>query len=152
VRESAAGIAGTTILLCLFLPGCSGTTDRPPSPTATSTSVTATPPVTSGASDLVVLIDDGTGEKTTWTLTCDPVGGTHPDPDAACRALQAHGAAALPPVRKDVACTQIYGGPQQATITGTWQGRPVRSSFSRINGCEISRWDLLRGLLPPGGS
>ena len=113
--------------------------------------MTESPPVTSGASDLVVVIDDGTGKKTTWTLTCNPTGGTHPDPDAACRALQAHGAAALPPVRKDVACTQIYGGPQKATISGTWQGRPVRSSFSRVNGCEISRWNLLRGLLPPGG-
>ena len=113
--------------------------------------MTTSPPVTSGASDLVVVFDDGSGQKTTWTLTCDPAAGTHPNPDAACRALQAHGAAALPPVRKDVACTQIYGGPQKATITGTWQGRPVRSSLSRVNGCEISRWDLLRGLLPPGG-
>ena len=113
--------------------------------------MTESPTAGSAATDLVILIDDGSGAKTTWTLTCDPAGGTHPDPDAACRALGTHGATALPPVRKDVACTQLYGGPQQATITGTWQGRPVRSSFSRVNGCEISRWDLLRGLLPPGG-
>ena len=113
--------------------------------------MTETTSMSSSTSELSIVIDDGTGTKTTWTLTCDPAGGTHPDPDAACRALEAHGANALPPVRKDVACTQVYGGPQTATITGTWQGKPVRSSFSRINGCEISRWDRLRGLLPPGG-
>ncbi len=102
--------------------------------------------------DLTIVVDDGTGRKMTWTLTCDPPGGTHPDAAAACRALQAHGAKALPPVRKDVACTQVYGGAQQATISGTWQGQQVRSSFSRVNGCEINRWDLLHGLLPPGGT
>jgi hypothetical protein len=50
-----------------------------------------------------------------------------------------------------VACTQVYGGPQKATIRGTWQGKPVRSSFSRTDGCEISRWDQLEGFLPPDG-
>lgn len=102
-----------------------------------------------GVTDLTIVVDDGTGRRTTWTLTCDPPGGTHPDATAACAALAANGAATLPPTRKDVACTEVYGGPQRATITGTWQGRPVRSSFSRTDGCEIRRWDMLRGLLPP---
>lgn len=105
-----------------------------------------------GAAELTIVVDDGTGQQTTWTLTCDPVGGTHPDPAAACAALTAHGATALPPKRKDVACTEVYGGPQKATIRGTWQGKPVRSSFSRTDGCEISRWDQLKGLLPPSGA
>jgi hypothetical protein len=140
----AAGITATTILLCLFGSGCGGSTTGRQGPTSGSTSVTET-------TDLTIVIDDGTGAKTTWTLTCDRAGGSHPDPDAACRALQARGATALPPVRKDVACTQVYGGPQRATISGTWHGQPVRSSFSRVNGCEINRWDMLRGLLPPGG-
>jgi hypothetical protein len=101
--------------------------------------------------DLTIVIDDGAGKKTTWTLTCDPAGGTHPNPAAACAALAASGTEALAPKRKDVACTQVYGGPQRATVTGTWQGKPVRSSFSRTDGCEIRRWDLLRGLLPSAG-
>ena len=109
-----------------------------------------TTPAASALTDLTIVVDDGTGRKTTWTVTCDPTGGTHPDPVTACRALDAHGAKALPSVPRDVACTQVYGGAQRATITGTWQGKPVRSSFSRINGCEISRWDRLLGLLPPG--
>ena len=48
------------------------------------------------------------------------------------------------------------GGPKHVRATdaapsGTFQGKRVLSSFSRVNGCEIGRWDLLRGLLPPGG-
>jgi Subtilisin inhibitor-like len=113
--------------------------------------VTEDPTATPATTELMIIVDDGAGARRTWTLSCDPPDGTHPNPAAACRALQAHGAKALPPVRKDVACTEVYGGAQTATITGTWQGQRVRSSFSRVNGCEISRWDLLRGLLPPGG-
>ena len=38
-------------------------------------------------------------------------------------------------------CTEIYGGPQTATVTGTFRGEPVSAEFSRTNGCEIARWD-----------
>ena len=113
---------------------------------------TSTPrPSTVDGTDLVIVYEDGSGRKSRWQLTCDPAGGTHPDPAAACEILAAHGAKALPPVPKDVACTEIYGGPDKATVSGTWRGQRVRSTFSRVNGCEISRWDLMRGLLPPGG-
>ncbi len=104
-----------------------------------------------GETDLVINYEDGSGKKSRWQLTCDPAGGTHPDPAAACEILAAHGDLALPPVPKNVACTEIYGGPDKATVSGTWRGQRVRSTFSRVNGCEISRWDLMRGLLPPGG-
>jgi subtilisin inhibitor-like len=113
--------------------------------------VTETPSPQSTTTELTIVIEDAVGRKRTWTLTCDPAGGTHPNPAEACAALAANGEAALPPKRKDVACTQVYGGPERATISGTWQGRRVRSSFSRTDGCEIRRWDLLRGLLPPAG-
>lgn len=83
------------------------------------------------------------------TLTCDPVGGTHPQADAACRALAAH-AGALEPVAADVACTEIYGGPEKAVVEGTLAGRRVRASFSRENGCEIDRWDRLEPLFRLG--
>ena len=71
---------------------------------------------------------------------------------AACQALETNGAAALPPVPKDKACTQIYGGPETATITGTWQGQRVISRFARNDGCQIGRWKLMEGLLPRGGT
>jgi hypothetical protein len=50
------------------------------------------------------------------------------------------------------ACTQIYGGPETASITGIWQGQQVMSRFARNDGCQISRWKLMEGLLPPGGT
>src|SRR5215203_824793 len=110
----------------------------------------ATPP--EPATDLTIMVRDGSGTTSTWRLTCDPPGGTHPDPKAACRALESNGAAALPPVPKDKVCAQIYGGAETATITGTWQGMKIISRFARNDGCQISRWKLMEGLLPPGGS
>jgi Subtilisin inhibitor-like len=55
------------------------------------------------------------GESHIATLTCDPNGGTHPDPDEACAALAAH-PEALHPVPGDTACTEIYGGDQVARV------------------------------------
>jgi hypothetical protein len=51
------------------------------------------------------------------------------------------------PVPDDVGCTQIYGGPETATVSGTLRGRRVKAEFSRQNGCEIGRWDRLAWLL-----
>jgi Subtilisin inhibitor-like len=81
------------------------------------------------------------GESHEATLTCDPDGGSHPDPVAACAALLEN-ADALEPVSGDVACTEIYGGDQVATMTGS-----VETRFSRANGCEIDRWDRLQAVL-----
>jgi hypothetical protein len=78
----------------------------------------------------------------TATLTCDPDGGSHPDPATACDALLAH-ENALAPVAGDVACTELYGGPQLATISGA----TFRAHFDRTNGCEIARWDALKPVL-----
>ena len=103
------------------------------------------------STELTIVSDDGAGKTETWTLTCDPAGGTHPDPAAACAALAAKGATAMPAVDKDMMCTQQFGGPQTAKITGTWKGEAVNASFSRTNGCEISRWQALKGLLPEAG-
>jgi Subtilisin inhibitor-like len=83
-----------------------------------------------------------TGEPRTATLTCDPDGGSHSDPSGACDALLQN-EDALKPVAGDVACTEIYGGPQLATITGPG----VHATFSRENGCEIARWDALKAVI-----
>ena len=52
----------------------------------------------------------------------------------------------------DVACTQIFGGPAVATVSGTLRGEPVRATFELTNGCEIARWRDNAALLgpPPG--
>ena len=82
------------------------------------------------------------GESRSATLTCDPDGGTHPDPNGACDALLEN-EDALQPVPGDVACTEIYGGPQLATVSGSG----VDATLSRTNGCEIARWDALRAVI-----
>jgi hypothetical protein len=91
--------------------------------------------------------DDRT-PPTVWELTCDPAGGDHPEPQAACQALVDAGDPFAPPP-KDQICTEIYGGPERATVEGAWRSERVRADFSRTNGCEIARWDALRAVLQP---
>jgi Subtilisin inhibitor-like len=90
---------------------------------------------------------DGASEEV--TLTCDPPGGTHPRPEAACLALQKD-PSALDPLPPDSVCTQIYGGPEEAEVVGTLDGQQVHATFSRQNGCEIDRWMRVAGILQPG--
>lgn len=85
--------------------------------------------------------DRRTAIEPTWTVTCDPVGGTHPDAEAVCELLATEGMSLFEPVPGDAVCTEIYGGPEVARVTGTLSGEPVDATFSRTNGCEIDRWD-----------
>jgi hypothetical protein len=81
-----------------------------------------------------------------WTLNC-PDGGTLPDAAQACEQLEQLDDP-FAPVPKNTACTQIYGGPQEADVRGTFRGRPVQAHFGRGNGCEIERWDRVAFLFP----
>lgn len=51
----------------------------------------------------------------------------------------------------DRACTQIYGGPERARVTGRIGGRSVRRVFSRTDGCGIADWRRAMPLLPRPG-
>jgi Subtilisin inhibitor-like len=86
------------------------------------------------------------GEAVSATLACNPLGGEHPRAEEACTVLEEN-SDSLSPVSRDVACTQIYGGPETATVTGTFRGSPVHARFNRTNGCEIARWESLEPLL-----
>jgi hypothetical protein len=87
----------------------------------------------------------------TFTLRCDPTGGNLRDAAGACRRLAALRNPFAPP-RQDVACTQIYGGPQEALITGRYRGRRVSTLLSLRDGCEIERWQRLAFLTPGFGT
>jgi hypothetical protein len=82
-----------------------------------------------------------------YTLRCAPAGGTLPRP-ARARTRLARFALPFRATPKNAVCTQIYGGPQHALVTGRYRGRVVRARFSRANGCEIARWDRLSPLFP----
>jgi hypothetical protein len=47
----------------------------------------------------------------------------------------------LAPVPGETACAEIYGGPATARVTGTLRGERIDARFSRVNACEIERWD-----------
>lgn len=52
----------------------------------------------------------------------------------------------------DRMCTEQYGGPEVATVTGSIEGHPVNATFNRTNGCEIARFEaaspLWTGVVP----
>jgi hypothetical protein len=51
------------------------------------------------------------------------------------------------PTPRGTACTQQFGGPETATVTGTFAGKVVDAEFTRANGCEITRWEQASALL-----
>jgi len=69
------------------------------------------------------------------------------DASGACRAARRLKPRDFGPVPDNVACTDIFGGPQTARITGTLRGERVSASFSRSDGCEINRWETVAPLL-----
>ncbi|MEO8282621.1 MAG: serine protease inhibitor [Pseudarthrobacter sp.] len=75
-------------------------------------------------------------------------GSTLPAPAAALEAVQRFGEDIFfPKPGPPRLCTQQYGGPQVAEVTGTFHGRRVRAVFRRTDGCEIARWNSLSALL-----
>src|SRR4051794_11371565 len=96
--------------------------------------------------NLVVTVDDdgahGAAKPRELRLDC-----AKPSDSAACGAAAGVSAADLRETADDVACTQIYGGPEQATIKGTIRGDRVDATFARSDGCEITRWNRVKALL-----
>jgi subtilisin inhibitor-like len=86
-----------------------------------------------------------------WTLLCNPARGSLPRPARACTRLLSGGAKLFAPLPPGSYCTQIYGGPQKARVVGTVNGKVVRATFTRTNGCEITRWQRIAPWLVPSG-
>jgi hypothetical protein len=82
------------------------------------------------------------------TLTCNPTGGTVPDPATACRRLLTLGAAAFAPTPRGQMCTQIAGGPMTALVTGSLHGHRIWTRLTQRDGCAIARWNRVSFLLP----
>jgi hypothetical protein len=108
-------------------------------------------PTQSGGSlaELTVTVDkdgDGGAPAKTSEVTCEVAGGSK-----LCTAVDGIKAKTFEATPTDVACTQQYGGPETATVKGTLRGKSIDASFSRTNGCEISRWNAARDLLEAAG-
>ncbi len=56
-------------------------------------------------------------------------------------------AADFGPVSADLACAEIYGGPAEAHVEGTLDGKRIDATFNRTNACEMERWDRVEALL-----
>ena len=91
--------------------------------------------------DLTVMVTDGSKAKVAQ-VRCDSAADS-----AACRAADGLNADAFAPTPRDRACTEIYGGPERATVKGTLHGEAIDARFSRNNGCEIERWKKVSELL-----
>jgi len=83
------------------------------------------------------------------TLRCDPVAGTLSGRAAACDRLGAFPVNPFQPTPPGIACTQIYGGPQEALVVGRFGGRLVWTRFHRRDGCGIARWSRVSFLFAP---
>jgi hypothetical protein len=97
----------------------------------------------------ITLWENGREEKgapTRWTLRCDPDSGSLPKRAAACDRLAKMSRPFAVP-NKNLACIDLYGGPQQAIIAGEHEGKRVWISLAARNGCEIDRWNKLKFLL-----
>jgi Subtilisin inhibitor-like len=88
--------------------------------------------------DLTLAYMAEAGYATAVTLRCDPPGGAHPRPAAACRTLRTVDGhpARLKPAR--TMCTMIYA-PITAQITGRWRGKKINWSKTYGNTCEMTR-------------
>jgi subtilisin inhibitor-like len=95
-------------------------------------------------------------EPRRWTLRCGPVGGTHTRRAAACTRLASMQKPFVAQPKNQV-CTQIYGGPEQALVTGKHRGQRVWTALGLGDGCQIARFKQLEFLVPgfrvgPGGA
>ena len=135
--------AGLGLAALLLITGCSR------EPAAESDGGGSGPAASGEGTSLSVDVSDGK-HSVSFTVTCDPAGGTHPHPQSACDFLAlAHkwGQDPFAPVPADQACAQVYGGPLTATVTGTWLGKPVDATFSRTDSCQTDRWNNAVALL-----
>ena len=115
--------------------GCGSDDEQPAEPPAAAPAL----------ADLRVAVDrDGEGGEPprTKTIRCASA-----DESALCERLAALRLRDIEPPSRATACTELYGGPQTATITGTLRGEPVDLELTRVNGCEIARWEAAGALL-----
>ncbi|WP_424185946.1 SSI family serine proteinase inhibitor [Actinokineospora sp. G85] len=101
----------------------------------------ATPPVAGHTDDvtrLVLVVSDHQDGLRTTTLRCEPPGGDHPQPQAACAALDAVGGDITQLSSSgDTICTLQYA-PVRVSAYGYWRGHEVSVSHEYGNPCLMN--------------
>ncbi|CAL9492220.1 subtilase-type protease inhibitor [Nocardiopsis dassonvillei] len=88
-------------------------------------------------------------EEGTWTLTCAPAGGDHPDPESACAEIEEVGTEPFLLDTSDMMCTMQIGGPEVVRVTGSIDGTEIDTEFNKRNGCEIERFAEVEEVIAP---
>jgi hypothetical protein len=104
---------------------------------SSSTPAASPAPAAKVSLDITVRTTPGAPSKH-WTLRCDPAGGSHPDPAAACAVLLKAKAPFARPA-KGIMCPMIRVGTKTAVVKGTYFGRHVDSTFMP-GGCGLAQW------------
>ncbi|MFJ3958767.1 serine protease inhibitor [Arthrobacter sp. NPDC090010] len=131
----------------------------PSMPETSSSPGTSTSPGTPSGADAISLtvarVDQPGAATVTLRLECRAgkaaAGSTVPDPAAACALLNSQPGLLGPAQKPGTACTDLYGGPETARVTGTLNGKPVEAKLSRTNGCSTAQWTALAPLLGSSG-
>jgi hypothetical protein len=122
-----------------------------PAPSPSAAPLTAGPG--QGNAELAIMVKPSeNGAPANFTLVCQDgvpaAESQHPSASTACTALKGNAAILSPaPRAADQVCTQQYGGPQLATVSGVVDGKPVEASFSLRDGCEIAAWNAAKDVL-----
>jgi Subtilisin inhibitor-like len=120
--------------------GASGSGSRSGSGSGGSGSASSSPP---GRTDLRIVVTPGFVKGPPvrqYRLTCDPPGGTVPDPAAACDAL----ASSPELLTQSSPCLTPDVG--KATVSGVFRGRPVHLRFGMC-GTDRGQWARLASVL-----
>ncbi len=106
-----------------------------PAPSGVGGGAAAAPKV---SLDITVSTTAGAPSKH-WTLQCEPAGGTHPNPAAACAVLL-KAKNLFKPLPKGIMCPMIRVGTKSAIIKGTYFGKHVDTRLTP-GGCDLAKWN-----------
>jgi hypothetical protein len=142
---------GVAAAACALLAAACGSTAAPgtgpaagASPSGTSPAGT-TPAGTTSSAKVSLTVSFLASPRTParhYTLTCEPAGGTAPDPATACsRLLKGTSVFAPPPAH--AMCPMIMASAGRVIVSGTYLGQKVHESLID-GGCQIGRYEKLK--------
>jgi hypothetical protein len=148
-RDLWRALCAAAVALSWSLPASAGAAGANGAPDAPAAAAQAGRP----SVRLTVVFTRGDGARHVAHLRCSPTRSTADGflrssggARACARARRIRTLLTTPPRTR--ACTQIYGGPERATVTGRIGTRRVARRFSRTNGCQIADWTAAQPLLP----